>query len=280
MLKRGLAVLLWFWLGVVQAAPAQILVSVAPLQSLVKDLWPDADVQVLMSASEDFHHFQWQPAQLAQVQQAQWVVWLGPVAEPALAKVLQRLPADRVIELLPKQLLAQASAVDVIHAWLHPQLATHMLQVLGERWQKQSLAASQQARLQAFWQTWQQRLAKVATQPFAIQHDLLSSWVEALHLTQRLAITSDHEHEPGVQQILQISQKLQQAPVVCYLQTQSTDPWWPKIQAQLSQSVQVVTLDVFATHSYPPVQDSAYLGFLQQALVDVEKCLQPVPVNF
>ena len=150
-----------------------------------------------------------------------------------------------------------------------------MLTVLGERWQRSSTAQQQQKIQQQFWQRWQQRFSPLAKQPFAIQHDAIGSWVKLFGLTQALAITSDHEHEPGVQQLWQMRQQLQQSPVVCYVQTQAQDAWWPKISAPASQPVKTTVLDLFGNRDYPPVEGSHYLGFMQQALEKLEACLMP-----
>ncbi len=256
-----------------------ILVSIAPLATLVKDLWPEAKVRVLIAGSEDFHHFQWQPVQLARLQQADWVVWLGAHQEPALVSTLQRLPASKVITLFanhPERVADQPAPAqpDEIHLWLDPLAVTKMLSILGERWQKTSQAHQQQQIQQQFWQNWQARLLSLGKRPFAIQHDAISSWVQFFGLTQTLAITSDHEHEPGVQQLWNMRQQLQHSPIVCYLQTQSLDPWWPKISTHLAPPIKTATLDLFSASDYPLVDQSYYLGFIQQNLEKLENCLR------
>jgi zinc transport system substrate-binding protein len=273
-----------------------VLVSVAPLATIVRDLWPSARVQVLMDASEDFHHFQWRPAQMARVQQADWVVWLGPQQEPALVSTLRRLPSEKVITLFAAQPVAapdndhdpaphrdqpQSAHAD-IHLWLDPAAVAKLVMILGERWQMQVAAVQQQQLHRAFWLRWQARLAPLTQRAFVIQHDAIGSWVQYFSLTQRFAITSDHEHEPGVQQLWQMRQQLQRqnqtqqqsTPVVCYLQTQANDPWWPKMSADLTPPIKTAILDLFSARDYAPVDGSHYLGFIQQNLEKLESCLR------
>ncbi len=254
-----------------------ILVSVAPLATLVRDLWPDAQVQVLIAGSEDFHHFQWQPAQLARLQQADWVVWLGPYQEPALVSTLQRLPASKVITLFaskPSTSKLMTGHQDDIHRWLDQSAVAQMLLTLGDRWQKQPQAQQLQQIQQLFWQRWRTRLSPLAKRPYAIQHEAIGSWVLFFGLTQTLAVTSDHEHEPGVQQLWSMRQQLQRTPIVCYLQTQPQDPWWPKINGNLTHPINSAILDLFSASDYPLVDHSHYLGFIQQNLEKLENCLR------
>ena len=287
-----------------QPAAPIVLVSVAPLATLVRDVWPNAQVQVLIDGSADFHHFQWQPAQLARVQQADWVVWLGPQQEPALVSTLRRLPASKVVTLLtapplmasakdstsnyadhaahhhPTDLHQLQAAHADIHLWLDQAAVAKMLVTLGERWQQQASARQQQQLHQQFWLRWQTRLAPLSKRAFVIQHDAVSSWVQYFALTQRFAITSDHEHEPGVQQLWQMRQQLRQESqpssmsVVCYLQTQSPDPWWPKISADLTISIKTASLDLFSARDYALVDKSHYLGFIEHNLQQLETCLR------
>lgn len=292
-----------------QSAAPIVLVSIAPLATLVRDVWPGAQVQVLIDGSQDFHHFQWQPAQMARLQQADWVVWLGPQQQPALVSTLQRLPAKKVItlgatpalvdsahdhtqqhaaEIKPAQAdykPAQAVHAD-IHVWLDQAAVSKMLMTLGERWQQPAAAAQQQQVHQQFWLRWQARLAPLRKRAFVIQHDAIGSWVQYFGLTQRFAITADHEHEPGVQQLWQMRQQLLPqsskanqpenpfTSVVCYLQTQTPDPWWPKISAGVTPQINTASLDLFSARDYPPVDGSHYLGFIQQNLEKLEACLR------
>lgn len=68
-----------------------IVTSVEPLAKVMRDLYDDAvQVSPLLTANQNPHHIALSPRQVARLQNADLVVWLGAEAEPAMASLMSR----------------------------------------------------------------------------------------------------------------------------------------------------------------------------------------------
>lgn len=79
-----------------QAEPLRVAVSIAPVHSWVAqvsgDLWQP---ELLFSAQMDPHNTLLRPSQRQLIEQADWVIWLGPQFETGLRALMQRVSEDR-----------------------------------------------------------------------------------------------------------------------------------------------------------------------------------------
>lgn len=80
----------------VSAEPLRVAVSIPPVHSWVAqvsgDLWQP---ELLFNAQMDPHNTLLRPSQRQVVEQADWVIWLGPQFETGLRALMQRVPAER-----------------------------------------------------------------------------------------------------------------------------------------------------------------------------------------
>ncbi len=78
------------------AQPLRVAVSIAPVHSWVAqvsgELWQP---ELLFSAQIDPHNALLRPSQRQLVEQADWVIWLGPQFETGLRALMQRVPEQR-----------------------------------------------------------------------------------------------------------------------------------------------------------------------------------------
>lgn len=86
----------WLTLPVAAADHPRVAVSIAPLHSWVSqvsgDLWePD----LLLSAQVDPHNAMLRPSQRQRVEQADWIVWVGPQLETGLEALMRRVEPAR-----------------------------------------------------------------------------------------------------------------------------------------------------------------------------------------
>ena len=90
----SLVILCFAWSA--QAAPLKVAVSIPPVHSWVAqvsgDLWQP---ELLFSAQMDPHNTLLRPSQRHLVEQADWVLWMGPHFETGLRALMQRVPDER-----------------------------------------------------------------------------------------------------------------------------------------------------------------------------------------
>jgi zinc transport system substrate-binding protein len=90
-MRNGVGLLLGFFALMAQslAAPPKVLVSIAPLHSLVANIMQGvAEPELLVKGAQSPHHFSLTPSQMYKISKADLVIWIGPVLEGFLMKPL------------------------------------------------------------------------------------------------------------------------------------------------------------------------------------------------
>lgn len=256
------AILLMFLLAapvVPAATPAYpLLASIRPIALLAGELGEGLPLQVdtLLPSGTSTHDFALSPSDLVRVRGARLLLWLGPAAEPYLAKVMASQRNDLRWEELPgiTRLPFRSALHDEDehdhdepdhdenshdqdshaghhhtgtdpHLWWSTSNAILLARALAQRisTDRPDWAPRLQQNLQALEQRLQQqrteqrqRLASNA-KPFLLAHDAFFYLEEDLGIHSEAALMLDPENRPGLQHLVELKQRVARQQISCVL---------------------------------------------------------------
>ncbi len=228
----------------------QILASIRPVALLSQELAGDLPIQVntLLPAGATTHDYALSPSDITRLKKADQVVWLGPVSEPYLRKVMQNNTRQLAWMEVPGLLLLSAREALHGHAgdedheldhdhhdhgnesfdphiWWSVPNAILLAQALEQRiaadrpdWQAQ--LRTNRERLE---QTLRTRLVKqrnrlaAGFKPFLLAHDAFFYLEEDLGIQSDAAIMLDPDARPGVKHLLELKKRVQDQNIGCVL---------------------------------------------------------------
>lgn len=235
-------VLLLNVLGAGLASAAQmpaysVLASIRPIALLTRELAGDLPIRVdtLLPEGATPHDYALSPSDLGRIRDADLVVWLGPVTEPYLRKLMRGRNNDLRWGELPDLLRLPARealhdhghdghALDPHLWWSVPnaiQLARALEQRIGSArpaWQA-TLKRNREAlenRLQTQLVQQRKRYAK-GFKPFLLAHDAFFYLEEDLGIRSDGAIMLDPEAKPGVKLLMALKQRVAAQNIGCVL---------------------------------------------------------------
>ncbi|HVL01973.1 MAG TPA: zinc ABC transporter substrate-binding protein [Dongiaceae bacterium] len=227
-------------------APYPLLASIRPIALLAQELTEGLPVQVdtLLPAGTSTHDFALSPSDLVRVRGTQLLVWLGPIGEPYLAKLIgpggidvrweelqgvTHLPFRSALHDEDDEHDAHdehhhASAWDS-HLWWSIGNALPLARTLAQRIaaDRPHWAAQLQQNLQAMELRLQQQLAKQrarlsqGAKPFLLAHDAFFYLEEDLGIRSEAALVLDPENRPGLQHLLELKQRVAKQQIQCVL---------------------------------------------------------------
>ncbi|WP_346838335.1 zinc ABC transporter substrate-binding protein [Microbulbifer sp. SAOS-129_SWC] len=266
--------------GCGQSAPApqrELLVSVRPLALIAREIVADdMPVQVLVN-NGDPHHYAPTVSDRAALERAQLVVWLGPQMEAVLAQQMERVPAQRQLQLIQAggYEYGGASPHDP-HIWLRPRNAAVIAAHIAERLAQQEPARADVYRQRA--RDFSRRMAnlqKVQNRalwaykgtPIAVTHDAYGHFFGPAGVYTHPLSDSRHSQR-GAKTLLQ----LQGAGDGCLFgEVPANDR---DRQTAASLGLRYVALDPLGT-KLPA--DADFSALLTQLLADARRCLAEVP---
>jgi len=235
MLSIGLA-------GLAPSAQAlELLTSIRPLALVAEAIVPKGvKVSYLMPAQADPHSFQLSISDISKIQNADWLVWLGPEFERFLVKPMRRRDQKTLGTTLNVSSIAELTWPESDrapeawqeghsqykkhthhhrdpHLWLNPnngialaQVLTEMLAkvwpekkpLLIENFQRFKTSVLSQALIS------QQVLAQYHSVPFGVSHDGFNHFVYAFNLNQRAAATKVPEERLSTKGLTQLKKVL------------------------------------------------------------------------
>lgn len=117
------------------AAP-RVVVSIAPVHSLVQAVMGEVGEPVLLlKSNQSPHSGSLPPSAVRAIVSADLVVWIGPPLEGVLVKLLDQLPSDRIVTLIESRdlQLLNTRAVMIRHESAHEHRHDHKHEVTDER---------------------------------------------------------------------------------------------------------------------------------------------------
>ena len=269
-------------LGPAQATmPPTVVASIRPLQLLAAALTDGVSTPALvMEPGSDPHHLSLRPSERLKLQQADIVVWVGPILEQPLQKVIEQLHMPVITaQQAPGVTLLHTGTVTDPHLWLDTRnarsIAAALLQVLQQR--DAEHAPRYQAnmtrlglQLDALDAEIDQLLQSRRSQPWAVSHQAFGYFAVQYKLQPPFALTDSSNSAPGLQHVRALQQQIASLQVKCLLTEPSENH--QQLAAMLDGPVlTIVTADVLGTAITPGAD--AYVQLLRQVASAVQHCL-------
>lgn len=280
------------------AAPAQVVVSIAPIHSLAAAVMEGvAEPSLLVAGDRSPHQYMLKPSQMVSLQRADLVVWVGPGVESFLPHVLDSLGTDvQVMELLrlPGMTLLPARAGGVweahaedgdhadsdAHLWLDPHNAARIVAALvdtlgaidgahAERYRANG--AQLQQRLETLDRRLREQLAPVRDVPYLVFHDAYQYFEKRYDLNPVGAVMIDPERKPGARRLSEIRDRIAALKVKCVF----SEPQFPdKLMRVVTENsgIDSATLDPMGM-DLPPGPE-LYFVLMRRLGQELAACLQ------
>ena len=188
----------------------KVLASVHPLALMAASVVPADNLEVLVPAGMTPHDFSLRPSDIDLIQNADIIIWSGPLAEPYLKGFASRW-SDKIW--LDVSSLAPSSRITDPHWWLSPEVMKLAQAQLAEQLGADSSAFA--AEVDSAMAESQTLLAPVRERGFFVFHRAYDHWVDALHLNQVGSFTLSPEQKPGMRTLQTMREQLQRGEAVC-----------------------------------------------------------------
>ena len=190
-------------LGQAALAEAAIVTDSPVVQSFVAKV-TDTVPGALMPAGADPHHFALRPSQMKALQQAEWLIWVGPEFSTWLEGPAAQLPAStQVLK------LANGNA----HAWLDP--------VIADAWTQKIAGALGYSAGPGIWDAVANELREELTGLAGIGllsgHDAYAEFGARFGLNFVGSISDSHAHDPGPAHLAHLREMIAGGVVGCVL---------------------------------------------------------------
>ena len=287
-----------------EAAPPRVVVSIAPIHSLVAGVMNGvATPELLVSGNSSPHGYMLKPSQVRSLQRADVIVWVGEAVEGFLLRPLANYDASKtIIELMAEDgmhlLDARKGGVWQVsqqkhghqdnhghaktdaHLWLDPENAITIVRLVAaqlSRLDSQHAAIYQangkrlQQALSQLDQLLKQKLAAVNHTPYLVFHDAYQYFERRYALMPMGAITIGAEQKPGARRMRQVRERVQTDQVRCVF----SEPQFPSKLIQIvteGSNVKSATLDPMGLGLEPG--EALYFDLMQKLGQDLVECLE------
>jgi zinc transport system substrate-binding protein len=245
-MSRYIVILLLMYCSLPVAAAPRVVVSIAPVHSLVAGvMYGVAEPTLLIPPGASPHAYALKPSGARALARAQLIVWVGEGLEPMLEKPLGALGGSaQVLELAEVKgmhLLANREggvwgeghttaheghahgAVDM-HLWLAPKNARRIVAAVAaelvsmdpenaEHYRNNARKLGQQ--IDALETTLHKQLKPLHGRPYIVFHDAYHYFEEAFSLSPAGAISVSPEQRPGARRIVEIRQAIRERKAAC-----------------------------------------------------------------
>ncbi|MEH6786984.1 MAG: zinc ABC transporter substrate-binding protein [Paracoccus sp. (in: a-proteobacteria)] len=224
------------------AAPTRIVADTPVTASLVRQVAGDlAEIPVLLPAGSDPHSYQLRPSDARALQQADLLIWVGPVLTPWLDRAAESLSAEsRNLELaaLPGVQTrgygndGNDGKTDP-HLWLAPDNAGLWLAAIAEALAShdagnasryRSNARSAQQRIAALDRQIAAELAPLSGKAFVVFHDAYGYFTRHYGLSPALAVTLGDASDPSAARLRDIRNQIAATNAICAFSEYGQDP--------------------------------------------------------
>lgn len=207
------------------ASATRLLVTIEPLAMLAEPLLaPGDELHTLLPSNRSPHHYALKASDMALLDAADLVVWVGPDMEQFLQKILRQQPRSLRLDLLPTLHWPASSDGHHHHGdrdphlWLNPDNGKVVVLAIAEKLAQlqpqdgdgyRTRAAAFIARLDQLALQLDQQLLPLKASPFMVYHDGYGHWVERFGLPQAGAVTLTPEQKPSAKQLYKLQQQAQ-----------------------------------------------------------------------
>ncbi len=267
------------WLsGFCTAAELLVVTSIRPLALLAGEiLGDDGRVESILPGNTSPHHYALKVSDMARLQKADLVLWVGPALERFLVKPLQTVAEERRLSLAATETLKQSieGAGKDPHIWLSPRNGILLAGAIAEQLSLTAPASAeifrQRAkdlitRLHRLDDQLQRRFATLTEKGFGVYHNGYSHFVQAYGLHQIVAVTETPERPPGARHLYEVRRQLGQKNANCLF----IEPYYRSKAAEnlaAELGLPLLSLDPLG------MEATTYEGLLNQLAEGFSKCL-------
>lgn len=263
------------------AAPT-VVASVKPLQLIAAAITEGVAVpQLLMEGGHDPHHVTLRPSDRRRLDQADLVLWVGPVLEPGLEDVMMDLESEVITaQAAPDVTLLESEGATDPHLWLDTRNARHIASALVAALQKLDAGNAQRyaTNLEAFTRALDKTDTDIAmaldsqrNTAWAASHQAFGYFVAQFGLQQPLTLTDSSNSAPGVRRVMQLRETIATQNIRCLLTETSENP--AELDALLEGTMlHVVGADVLGTQL--PSNANGYPDLMLALAKAVASCLE------
>ncbi|MDG2340911.1 MAG: metal ABC transporter substrate-binding protein [Paracoccaceae bacterium] len=216
---RVLPILIAMLPSLAWSEPLRIVTDIPPIHSLVSRVMGDrGQIDVMLDASADPHHFQLRPSQSRAISRADVVIWVGEEMTPWFARAKDAIAAD-----VPSLTFTEADVEDP-HVWLNIDHAAQMvaeiadtlagLDAEGAAYYRENagVAAKELAELTA---RVSETLTGIEDAPFVVGHDAYDYFTDQFGLNLVGSLTDIHDSPASVQHISDLVRLAESGDVKC-----------------------------------------------------------------
>lgn len=302
-MRYFLLALLLFLALPAHAAP-QVVVSIAPLHSLVCAVTRGISApQLLLDQGGSPHSASLRPSQARALAEADLLVWVGPELESFLAQPIAnlakpgaelRLLALDNLQLLPQRAggLWEGDAHELHssghderhinpHLWLAPNNAARIAQAVASRLEqldpqhaagyRQNLARLQQ-RISALQARLSAKLKPLRGRPYLVFHDAYPYFERAFGLDAIGSVRISPERAPGARRLQQIQVKIARSGAVCLF---SEPQFSPALARRLAAASGIRLGELDPLGSTLPRGENAWFELMENLARNLASCLAP-----
>ncbi len=296
------AVFLLFFMSTQAVAVPRVVVSIAPIHSLVAGVMDGVAMpELLVSGNSSPHSYMLKPSQVRNLQRADMIVWAGESVEGFLLRPLANYDDSKtIIELMdePGMLLLNGREAGVWqvgqdelrhdhdhgkidgHLWLDPQNAKTIVRLVVASLSKldsqnavkyQANAKRMQQALSELDQQLKQKLAVVSQTPYLVFHDAYQYFEQRYGLMPIGAIMAGAEHKPGARRLQQVRERVKAEQAHCVF----SEPQFPSKLIQIvveGTHLKAATLDPMGMDLEPG--KGLYFELMQNLGQGLVECLE------
>jgi len=278
------------WVPVVRAETPRVVVSIAPLHSLVASVMVGVGVpDLLISAGQSPHHAALKPSIMRKVSQADLLVMVDPhCLERSLGQVAQRKPPEQQLNIhqvagirrlmYPAEHTHGGCDYDP-HLWLDPNNAIQIVRAVSaalvqldpsHRALYEQNQAATIARLTQLHARVLQQLSQPLP-PYIVYHNAYAYFERRYGLSALFTVLKNPEIQPGIKRIRDVRRQIRAANVTCLF----TEPQFPsKLVRPITAGnpLTVIVLDPLGYRLTPGAD--LYFELLDNMAVGFSHCLQ------
>lgn len=260
-----------------QSKDISILASIKPIKLIVQAIVGDQQmVDVLVPPGMSIHDFALRPSDLIKIQDANLIVWLGPVWEPYLGKSLKQFGVkekeSKSLDVSTRSATTK-QARENPHVWLSIERAAQIAIQVAERLALLHPAAGNLYRHNLA--DFQDKLAQLhaelkiklaeSNNSYMVDHDAYALFEAEFGLRHAGAISDHHEIKPGAKRLLHLRRIVESRGVRCIIVEPGTNLSMVNLVAQGSE-VKYLELDPMAADA------DSYLAFIREVGEAFKQC--------
>lgn len=293
----ALTVLCWLVCTAQAATAATLVTSVKPLQMIAQAVVGEGTpIERIVPDGANPHDYVLRPSDADKAVHSDLLIWLGPVAEPYLARIGARPGGAKLdvsqlpgLTLLPARRLVQWEAHDHDHGhahhqgsdqhlWLNTGNAAVIADAMAARFAQldsagaaryQQNAADFKRALKQREMKWQEQAQSVRSSYFIAYHDAYQYLEQQFGFSVATVLTLEPEIKPGARHLLQVKKAVETHAVRCFVTEPGYDP--NLLKKVMPVDARQTQLDVHG--SGVKLSSHSYLEFIDGILSALTDCL-------